>query len=360
MNRIKYSLVPGPVSVPEPVLKAMAINYGSGDLEPEFLELYKRTELKLKKILNTENSVIMQTGEGMWGLWGALKSTLRPGDRVVSVCTGVFGYGIADMAEKLGANVERLELEYDSTVNDKQALLQLLEQHKPLMITAVHCETPSGTLNPLKVVAEAKREAGVSLLCVDSVASAGGVPVDADENLIDLCLNGSQKALSAPPSMSFVSISPAAWKRIAEVGYEGYDAFLPFRNAKEDFFFPNTPYWHGIAALEAAADLILSEGLENVYRRHLDCMNYCHERIRKMGLTLFGSSEAILSPTVTAVKLPENIEWKKFNEACRAKGLALAGSYGKLSGKVFRIGHMGNQARLELLKKGLDVIESII
>ncbi|MDN5278865.1 MAG: hypothetical protein PWR01_2830 [Clostridiales bacterium] len=358
-NRL-INLIPGPVSVPAQVLQAMNFDFGSGDLDEDFLKLYNDTESKLQKILGTKNPVIMQTGEGMWGLWGALKSTLKPGDSVVSVCTGVFGYGIADMAESLGAKVARVELEYDQTLNFPEQLARVVEKHKPLMITAVHCETPSGTMNPLKVIARVKKDFSVPLLCVDTVASAGATPVDVDENLVDLALNGSQKALSAPPSMTFVSVSPKAWEIISSVEYAGYDAFLPFKNAQKEFYFPNTPYWHGIAALNKAAELILDEGLEEVYQRHDLCMKYCHERIEKMGLKLFPAADAVKANSVTAVNLPENYTWKAFNQSCREKGLAIAGSYGRLSEIVFRIGHMGNQARLDQLKAGLDIIESIL
>lgn len=360
MNKNLINLIPGPVSVPDPVLKAMCEDYGSGDLDPAFLDLYNQTEANLQKILGTRNQVIIQTGEGMWGLWGALKSTLKPGDRVVALCSGVFGYGIADMAEGLGADVLRVELAYDQTLNQAEPLLTAVERHNPLLITAVHCETPSGTVNPLGILAEVKKQFPSPLLCVDTVASAGAMPVEVDENLIDLALNASQKAISAPPSMSFVSVSPAAWERIAEVAYAGYDAFLPFKNAQQDFYFPNTPYWHGLAALNTAALLILEEGLEKVYQRHLACMTFCHQRINQMGLQLYQGKEACPAPTVTAVRMPKGYKWPEFYRLCREKDLAIAGSYGKLAGEVFRIGHMGNQARMEQLEAGLDLLQTLV
>jgi aspartate aminotransferase-like enzyme len=212
----------------------------------------------------------------------------------------------------------------------------------------------------LSVLAEVKKNFPDTLLCVDTVASAGGAPVAVDENLIDLSLNGSQKALSAPPSMSFVAVSPAAWERIEQIAYVGYDAFLPFKDAQRDFYFPNTPYWHGVSALNAAAELILEEGLENVFKRHQDCMALCHQRINSMGLSLFPKADAMPAPTVTAVYMPKGYTWAEFNKICREKGLAIAGSYGALAGKVFRIGHMGNQARIDDLEAGLDLLQTIV
>lgn len=358
-NKI-ISLVPGPVSVPAEVLQVMCHDYGSGDLDRDFLELYNQTETNLQKILETRNQVIIQTGEGMWSLWGALKSCIKPGDKVVSVCTGVFGYGIADMAADLGAEVHRLELDYRQTLNSSEQLAVITEKVKPVMITAVHCETPSGTENPLNFLTAVKKLFPHTLICVDMVASAGGSRVAVDEHQIDLGLNGSQKALSAPPSMSFVSVSPAAWERIEQVGYCGYDAFLPFKEAQKKFYFPNTPYWHGVAALNKAAELILAEGLDNVFSRHLDCMKFCHEKLAEIGLELFPAENAVKAPTVTAIQVPTGSDWEQLNRSFRQKGLLLGGSYGKLYGKVFRIGHMGNQARIVNLKAGLEIIKSII
>ncbi|HNX74628.1 MAG TPA: aminotransferase class V-fold PLP-dependent enzyme [Candidatus Rifleibacterium sp.] len=360
MTAITASLIAGPVNVPEKVLAAYHHNYGSADLDPDYLNLYNDCEKKLQTILGTQNSVIMQTGEGMLGLWGALKSCIRPGDQVVAVCTGVFGYGIADMAETIGAKVRRFELPFNSTVDDCSKLEKIVAACKPKMITAVHCETPSGTLNPLHGIARIKKAQKVPLLCVDSVASAGGMPVEADKNSIDLCLNGSQKCLSAPPDMTFVAISETAWEIIDQVNYAGYDAFKPFRHAQKNFYFPNTMYWHGLAGLSAAAGLLLSEGLAAVFDRHIQAQSYCISRIEHMGLELFPANEACKSPSVTAVKIPPGITWEELDRRCRSRGLAVAGSYGLLAGKVFRIGHMGSQADLKLLEHGLNILESVL
>lgn len=360
MTRQFINLIPGPVTVPEKVLAAAHQNFGSPDLDEAYLELYKHTEKQLQQIIETKNSILIQTGEGMLGLWGALKSCLKPGDRVVSVCTGVFGYGIADMAEMIGAEVRRIALPYDQTFSNGDELEKIVAEFKPLMITAVHCETPSGTLNPLGEIARIKKEHAVPLFCVDTVASAGGCPVEADRYFIDLCLNGSQKCLSAPPNMTFVGVSETAWEIIDRVNYVGYDAFKPFRHAKQNFYFPNTMYWHGLASLSAAAGLILDEGLDKVYQRHNTAMEYCLKRVHDMGLDLYAAAGAIKAPTVTAVKVPEQYGWKHLQQACRMNGLAIAGSYGDLAGKVMRIGHMGSQANLGLLESGLDILEKVL
>lgn len=105
MEKYRLPMVPGPVSVPQQILDAAVVNYGSADLEKEYIDLYKATEKALQKIMRTRNSVVIQTGEGMLALWGALKSCLQPGDKVLALSTGLFGYGIGEMAESLGCEV---------------------------------------------------------------------------------------------------------------------------------------------------------------------------------------------------------------------------------------------------------------
>jgi aspartate aminotransferase-like enzyme len=356
MKTYPIPMIPGPVSVPPEVLAAYQTDYGSADLEPEFLDLYNRTEANLQTLLATHNPIAIQTGEGMLALWAALKSCIRPGERVLALASGVFGYGIGDMARAIGAEVRTLGIPYDQTFHDWQAVEQAMVEFRPKMITIVHCETPSGTLNPLAELGELKRAHRVPLLYVDSVAGLGGAPLRTDDWGIDLLLGGSQKVLSVPPGMSFVAVSPVAWEIIAEVGYVGYDALLPFQTAQQNFYFPYTPYWHGVAALNAGAERILTEGLEACLARHARAAEACRMGVQQLGLELFPAPEAVSSPTVTAVKVPASISWAELNARFRDAGLAAGGSYGPLEGKVFRLGHMGSQADESLVERALQAI----
>ncbi|MFN7034730.1 MAG: pyridoxal-phosphate-dependent aminotransferase family protein [Bellilinea sp.] len=353
-------MVPGPTSVPQVVLDAMNRDYPSPDLEIEFLDLYHQTEKLLQVLYETKNRVVIHTGEGMIALWGALKSALLPGDRVLALASGVFGYGIAEMAAAIGAEVKVYGVEYDQTFQDWDAIERLIETFRPKMITAVHCETPSGTLNPLEKIGILKQQYEIPLFYVDAVASLGGAPVKTDEWAIDLCLGGSQKALSAPPLAAFIAVSDSAWRIIKEVGYVGYDALLPFWDAQEKFYFPYTPNWHGVSAIYQAVKLILDEGLAEVFKRHETVADYCRRELQTMGLRLFPAKEAIPSPTVTAVYIPEKFDWKELDRRLREKGLVVGGSYGLLAGKIFRLGHMGSQAKMELVEKALSVIKEVV
>ena len=191
---------------------------------------------------------------------------------------------------------------------------------------------------------------------VDAVAAAGGVPVLADDWHIDLCLGGAQKCLSAPPDTCFLSVSAKAWEIIEAVNYVGYDALKPFHRAVKNRFFPYTPNWQGVAALHAAAELLLDEGLENSYNRHDVVARMCRRRLIEMGLQLFPAADAIPSPTVTAASIPEGFTWETWDRRLRQSGLVVAGSYGPLAEKVFRLGHMGTQADMDWMEKALNVI----
>ncbi len=360
MHNYPISMVPGPVRVPQEIRNVYLNDYGSGDLEPEFFELYSKTENNLKLIFGTENSVVIQSGEGMLALWAALKSSLHPADRVLAIGTGIFGRGIGEMAASIGAEVKAINWDYHETIDDFNRVEAAIKAFKPKMITAVHCETPSGTLNPLTELGHLKKDLQVPLFYVDAVSSVGGAPVLVDQNQIDLCLGGSQKCLSAPPSTCFLSVSDTAWDIIEQVNYAGYDALKPFRFAQKKKFFPYTPDWYGIAALNTGAEAILNEGLSQCFERHETVADFCRRELIRMDLTLFPSATAIPSPTVTAVNLPSGRKWSEFDSSLRQHGLVVGGSLGPMENQVFRIGHMGSQANMELVQKALRIIEKVL
>jgi len=359
MKTYPIPMVPGPVRVHPAVLEAYRVDYGSADLEKEYVQLYTQTETNLKAILQTQCSVVTFLGEGMMALWGALKSCLAPGDRVLAIGTGVYGYGIGDMAAAVGAEVRQVGLPYNETLSDLSAVQQALAEFKPKMITVVHCETPSGTLNPIDGLGRLKEEMGVPLLYVDAVSSVGGTPVLPDEWHIDLCLGGAQKCLSALPDTCFLSVSDRAWTVIGQVNYAGYDAIKPFRTAVARHYFPYTPSWQATAGLNAGAEAILKEGLEACFKRHADVAAYCRRRLVEIGYSLYPAPGAVPAPTVTAVKVPDGITWAELDARLRRHGLVAGGSYGPIAGQVFRLGHMGTQADMGLIRQALDVLEKV-
>ncbi|MBQ7215399.1 MAG: alanine--glyoxylate aminotransferase family protein [Synergistaceae bacterium] len=359
MEKYRIGLIPGPVSIPENIRTAWSNDFGSSDLEGEFFRLYRQNQTLTQKLLHTQNSIVITSGEAMSILWAALKCTLRPHEKMLAVSSGLFGSGFADMAESFGVNAEICSFPYDD-VPDPQKVLDHAKRFRPKVITAVHCETPSGTLTPcLADLGNIAREVG-ALFAVDFVSSAGGAALDVDACGIDIGLLGSQKALSLTPSLSISSISPRAWEVIQAVNYSGYEAYLGWRNVPESHYMPYTHDWHSMKALNISLNAIMSEGLQNVFARHEKAAELCRDMGREMGLRIFPKSEEICSPTVTAFCVPDGMTWPELDEALRKKGVAVGGNYGSLAGKVFRIGHMGSQADCELVREGMSAIREVL
>ena len=196
------------------------------------------------------------------------------------------------MAESIGAKVVRVESAYDAQWSVAQ-VEQALAEHKPRLVTAVHCETPSGVLRTkLDAVGALVRAAG-ALFYVDCVSSAGGAPLDVDRWCIDLALVGSQKALSCPPSLSLLAVSERAWQRIEEVRYVGYDALLPWRDVVTETgaLPPYTFDWHALGALDVALAALLNEGVEKVVARHIECAEHTRKRLRELGYSIIYSTK---------------------------------------------------------------------
>lgn len=359
MEQYKIGLVPGPVGVPAEFRAAWNTDYGATDLEAEFFTLYRENQTLTQKLLHTQNSIVITTGEAMSILWAALKCTLRPGEKLLAVSSGLFGEGFADMARAFGAQAEVCAFPYDG-VPDAEKVREHAKRYRPEVITAVHCETPSGTLTKCLAEIGAVAEEVGALFVVDFVSSAGGAELYADRCKIDIGLLGSQKVLSLTPSLSIASISPKAWDVIADVNYSGYEAFRDWRNVPEIHYMPYTHDWQAMKALNLSLSAIMREGVASAWARHEEAAKLCRDIGRNIGLKLYPASEDYCSPTVTAFYVPEKFTWPELDNALRSHGLVVGGNYGSLAGKVFRIGHMGSQADNTLVEEGMKIIRKVI
>jgi aspartate aminotransferase-like enzyme len=299
------------------------------------------------------------TGEAMLALWGALKSVVKPKDRVFSISTGIFGTGVAAMARDIGAQVEEYNYSYDSIIENEERIEEVVRVFKPKLITAIHCDTPSGTLNPLEKLGKIAHDHG-ALYYVDFIASGIGVPISIAKSYIDLGLLGTQKCLSLPPDLTIIFVSEKAWKVIDDVSYVGYDALKPWKNSVQQKLFPYAHNWRAVAALNKALVTLKKEGYDNVYKRHNETARYCRNRIKSMGLQIYPKQESYSSPTVTAIYMPPGWTWEELKAKLKTKKIYIGGNYGSLAGKVFRIGHMGEQAHIEYLKPALDELEKLL
>ena len=230
---------------------------------------------------------------------------------------------------------------------DLAELDRTLEKNRDTkLVTLVHCDTPSAILNPLEEVAKITNNYGV-LLVSDSVSAIGGVPIEVDKWGIDILIGGSQKALNLPPGLTIITVSSRAWEEIDKTNYQGYYLSLKIWKEmldKKDIF----PYTHSdtlIYALNESLDMLFEEGLENVYQRHQQARKASWKALETANLEPYPLEINYQSPTVTAIQVPAGIDEKQLRRTTWEKyGVMIAGSWGKLEGRVIRIGHMGVQA----------------
>ncbi|TMW62375.1 hypothetical protein Poli38472_009868 [Pythium oligandrum] len=357
-------MIPGPTTMYPSVLQAYSEALGSPDTDAAFWDDYLALERALQTILRTKNAVAIQSGEGMVALWGAMRSTIRPGDVVVCGVNGVFGDGFAAMARGMGAEVHVVESDWQNPL-DVARLIEEIKQCNPKLVTVVHCETPSGLVNPLAQVGEAvANHTTDGLFLVDFVSSAGGVALEVDEWKIDLGLLGPQKVLSGPAALAMTSVSDKAWKRINDVAYIGYDALQPFYRVaeQEPRLMPYTHNWHAVRATLTACEYIVNQGgVDANIQRHQEVAAYCRSLVtEELKLALYCQDESAASSTVTAIQVPEGVSWADLNRELIAQGVFLGGSYGPLAGKVFRVGHMGSQADKQLVERAVRAIGAVL
>ncbi len=335
----RYLFAPGPTPVPPEVLAAGAepVLHHRG---PDFRELMRRCLGRLHEICRTENDVLLFTASGSGAFESAIVNLLAPGDRVLVVCAGEFGERWVALAETYGAVVEELRYEWGETPRPDDLRASLAETGADVVLI-VHSETSTGVVADVEALARVAQEAG-ALSVVDAVSSLGAVPLETDAWGLDVVVSGSQKALMTPPGLSLVTVSPAAWERAARTTTPRfYFDWETLRASLETGTTPFTPAVSLVVALEAALELILEEGLENVFARHAALGRACREGAKAMGLRLFSPDEE-RSAVVTAILTPDGVDARELVLALRERfGITVAGGHGTLGERMFRIGHIG-------------------
>lgn len=356
--RSPYVFTPGPTSVRENVRLARAQQCTNPDLDLQFYDFYKETCEKIGKIIKTSNPVYILSGEGILGLDSACASLTEEGDRVLVIDNGVFGAGFADFVKIYGGKpvTYKSDKTKDINIDDLRKFLEKDSNFK--YATIVHCDTPSGLLNNIDKVCPLLKEFNI-LTVVDTVASMGGEDIRVDEWKIDIALGASQKVLSAQPGLTIVSISEDALRVMENrkkpiMGF--YNNLTIWKNYYKEKWFPYTMPISDIVSLDVALDNILNEGIENVIKRHYKYGNAVRKAILEYGLELF--IEKGQANTITAVKIPEFIGCDKLiKHMLEEYNVLVAGSFSYMSGKVVRIGHMGENADKDKLTYLLSVLE---
>lgn len=346
--KVPYIMTPGPTQVSEKVRLARALETTNPDLDLQFYEFYKETCDKIGDFLNTKNEVRILSGEGILGLEAACASLTEKGDRVLVIDNGVFGEGFSDFIRLYGGNAVFFKGDRQRKI-DVSELKKFLDRDSDFKYaTVVHCDTPSGVLNEVDKICPLLKEKGI-LTVVDSVAAMGGVEFRVDDWQIDIALGGSQKVISAPPGLTLLSISDDAFK-VMEIRKEPIASFycnlLIWKDYYKNKWFPYTQPISDIQGLGAAIENILEEGKEKVLSRHDKIASATRKAVLSSGLKLYIKEG--YSNTVTVIEVPEQIEDKQLRDYMLSNyGVFIAGSFDYLAGKVIRIGHMGENARID-------------
>ncbi|MGD8789319.1 MAG: aminotransferase class V-fold PLP-dependent enzyme [Burkholderiales bacterium] len=338
--------MPGPTNVPDRVLRAIdrpTIDHRSA----EFAALGQEVLAGMKAVFRTEQPVIIYPASGTGAWEAALVNTLSPGDRVLMAETGQFATLWKKLAEKLGLEVIFLAGDWRHAADVAQIEAKLAEDkdHGIKAVCMVHNETSTGVTSDIAAIRKAiDRSAHPALLLVDTISSLGSMDYRHDEWGVDVTVGGSQKGLMLPPGLSFNAISKKALDASANAALpRAYWNWQDMLSANTNGFFPYTPATNLLYGLREALQMLQEEGLDNVFERHARHASATRSAVRGWGLEILCQQPQSYSNSLTAVVLPDghdadtlrNIILERFN-------MSLGTGLGKLAGKVFRIGHLGD------------------
>lgn len=336
---------PGPSDAHARVLQAMS-NPLIGHLDPEFVRMMDEVKQGVQEIFMTKNHLtFVVSAPASAGMETCLVNMLEPGDECIICVHGVFGLRMADIAERCGAKVYKVEVEWGKVIEPGMLKKALENCPKPKLVAIVHAETSTGALQPLQEISDITHDAG-ALLMVDAVTSFAGVPLKVDEWNIDLIYTGSQKCLSAPPGLSPVSFSEAAVKVLDNRKTKVQSWFLDLTMVKNYWSGAKRAYHHtapvsAIFALNEALKLVKEEGLENRWKRHREVHLYLKTRLEKLGFR-FLVEEPYRVPNLNAVFLPEGVDEAKLRgDLLEHYNIEVGSGLGAFAGKIWRVGLMG-------------------
>lgn len=352
-------MTPGPTQVASNVYRARSYVTTNPDLDPRFYDFYKETCELCASLLDTKNTVYILGGEGILGLEAACASLTEPGDRVLVIDNGIFGKGFADFVRLYEGEPVLFTTDYHNPVS-VDALRSYLEQdHDFKYATLVHSDTPSGVLNPVEALCPLLKSYGI-LTVVDSVTGMFADELYVDQAQIDIVCGGSQKALSAPPGLTMVAISPDAFavmhsrKRPIRSFYAN---LLIFEDYYEKQWFPYTMPISDIYGLRAALENVGADPEQ--IQRHVSLAKAVRETLQDAGLTLYLKSG--FASSVTVFYVPDGLTDRQILDSMVQKyHIMIAGCFDILAGKVLRIGHMGNNANVADLADTMEALQATL
>ena len=345
------SMLPGPTNVPNRVMRAMLapmINHRSDD----FVELYTDVVDKTQQVFQTQNDIVALSASGTGAVEAGVINVVKKGDKVIIPVNGEFSTRLSQLIEGQGANVIKLQTPPGENSTFDQ-IKEAFDNNKDVKaFYVVHNETSTGTMvNYLDKVSDLTSR-NDAFYVVDSVSLLGGADLKVDKWNIDVCLTGSQKAIAAPPGISPISVSAKAKKyMIANPPPTHYfNLARYFKYYDEEKHTPFTPALPLMYAYREALSIMLEEGLQNVFNRHKVCSNALYSGLSAIGLTPFAKEED-RSISIVALNYLDGLEDKIFRSTLADKFKVLvAGGFGNLKGKVFRVGCMGEVSPYHVMR----------
>jgi aspartate aminotransferase-like enzyme len=333
----RYLFTPGPTPVPPEVLAAVGapvIHHRS----PDFLPIYERVLARLREVCRTEGDVLLFGASGTGAFESAVANLVSPGEAHLVVSAGSFGERWVAMTTAYGADVDVLRYPWGETP-DADDLRARLREREAKAVWLVQSETSTGVVADVRALAAVAGEAG-ALVVVDAVSSLGAVPCETDAWGLDVVVAGSQKALMSPPGLGLAAVSEAA---LAATGSSPrfYFDWDRTRRAQATLDAPFTLPVSLVAGLDVALGLLLDEGLEAAFERHVRLGRAARAGVKALGIELF-SPDDDRSAVVTAVRAPAGIDSGEVVKGLRDRfGITIANGQGELKGKIFRLGHIG-------------------
>jgi len=343
----KRLFTPGPISVPEEVLLEMAkpiIHHRT----PEFLEIAKQVVEDLKYFFQTKNDVFIIAGSGTAAMEAAVVNVLSPGEKALVISGGKFGERFVEILKAYQCNPIVIEPGWGNPVNIEE-IEKLLQQNPDIKaVFATLVETSTGTSYDIEGIGKVVGKYPDKIFIVDAISGLGSVPCKTDQWNIDIVVSGSQKALSLPPGLSFISVSQKAWNIINTSSMPKYYLDLKkYKKSMEKFDFPFTMAVSLVSGLKKSLEKIKQDGIENLWNIHKKRAEAVRKAAIAMGLKIFSKSP---SDAVTTIVLPEGIDGEKFCSDMRKQfGMSVAGGQDKLKGKVIRISHFGYQDEFDTI-----------
>jgi pyridoxamine---pyruvate transaminase len=341
-----FTLATGPVGS-TPATQAALAQPVLHHTDPAFRALYAETVTLLREAFGTSVDPVIFPGEAVVGIEAAAAALIGPDDVVLNLVSGIYGKAFGQLAARFAREVIEVETGYNASIAPAAVSDALTRREDVTIVAAVHCETPSGTMNDLDAISEITARSG-ALLIVDAVSSFGGMRTDF-EHWPGIAITAPQKCLGGSPGLSLLHVGDDAWRHIAanpNAPRGSALSILDWRDAhRPDRAFPFTPSVSEIYGLRSCLLQFLAEGPENVAARHRRAAQAVRAGALALGLNLWAAEDAIRSDTMTAIELPDGVDEAEVRTVARAEsGVMLAGGQGALRGRVLQIGHMGPAA----------------